>query len=320
MRSFSSNEAKKGAFLNQINYAPPQSYFFKKLYEIQRSNESLTIYAGSSIDDKMHVVLKEIRNIFSANLQTLKGILRELYFLKNFDHPNIVGLLQVENNMHKENGNLTFVLEYMDVDLEKYLMNKETLEIDEIAWIMFETLKGLEYIHSHSCIHRDIKPSNILINEQGKVKICDLTSTRSIVKRRHAKAAGPSSTTLTLKSLLSNIENLENLMKKEIYEDLFEDVEDLIESEIRRDNKISAYYEYEKRGAAEIGKNGPSMWEENHCYTRPLTRKTTTRWYRAPEIILLNGNYDDKVDIWSLGCLFAELLGKTEKLFSAITC
>ena len=32
------------------------------------------------------------------------------------------------------------------------------------------------------------------------------------------------------------------------------------------------------------------------------------RRYRPPEIILLSGYYDNKIDIWSLGCIFAELL------------
>lgn len=31
------------------------------------------------------------------------------------------------------------------------------------------------------------------------------------------------------------------------------------------------------------------------------------RWYRPPEIILQNETYDQKIDIWSLGCIFAEL-------------
>lgn len=32
-----------------------------------------------------------------------------------------------------------------------------------------------------------------------------------------------------------------------------------------------------------------------------------TRWYRAPELILLQ-DYTQAVDVWSLGCIFAELL------------
>lgn len=31
------------------------------------------------------------------------------------------------------------------------------------------------------------------------------------------------------------------------------------------------------------------------------------RWYRPPEIILGDNNYDAKVDVWSLGCIIAEI-------------
>jgi len=31
------------------------------------------------------------------------------------------------------------------------------------------------------------------------------------------------------------------------------------------------------------------------------------RWYRPPEIILMCKNYDTKIDIWSMGCIFCEL-------------
>lgn len=39
-----------------------------------------------------------------------------------------------------------------------------------------------------------------------------------------------------------------------------------------------------------------------------LTSHVVTRWYRAPELILIEKNYDNKIDIWSLGCIFGELL------------
>lgn len=40
---------------------------------------------------------------------------------------------------------------------------------------------------------------------------------------------------------------------------------------------------------------------------RALTQHVVTRWYRAPELILLQ-DYDGAVDMWSIGCIFAELL------------
>lgn len=38
-----------------------------------------------------------------------------------------------------------------------------------------------------------------------------------------------------------------------------------------------------------------------------LTELVTTRYYRPPEVILSPGNYDSSVDIWSCGCVFAEM-------------
>jgi len=41
------------------------------------------------------------------------------------------------------------------------------------------------------------------------------------------------------------------------------------------------------------------------------TEYVVTRWYRAPEVILNASEYNKSIDIWSVGCIFAELLGRT---------
>jgi mitogen-activated protein kinase 15 len=38
-----------------------------------------------------------------------------------------------------------------------------------------------------------------------------------------------------------------------------------------------------------------------------LTDYTTTRWYRSPEVLLGSVKYGKEVDIWSIGCVLAEL-------------
>ncbi|CAF4002793.1 unnamed protein product [Rotaria sp. Silwood2] len=42
--------------------------------------------------------------------------------------------------------------------------------------------------------------------------------------------------------------------------------------------------------------------------TNPPTAYVSTRWWRAPEIYLNETKYDEKVDIWSVGCIMAELI------------
>lgn len=41
---------------------------------------------------------------------------------------------------------------------------------------------------------------------------------------------------------------------------------------------------------------------------RVMTQHVVTRWYRAPELILLQDNYTEAIDVWSVGCIYAELL------------
>lgn len=43
----------------------------------------------------------------------------------------------------------------------------------------------------------------------------------------------------------------------------------------------------------------------------PMTEHVVTRWYRAPELMLQpDGMYDHSVDMWSVGCIFAEIIGR----------
>lgn len=41
---------------------------------------------------------------------------------------------------------------------------------------------------------------------------------------------------------------------------------------------------------------------------RALTEHVGSRWYRAPELILMDKNYDFAVDLWSVGCILDEMI------------
>lgn len=42
-----------------------------------------------------------------------------------------------------------------------------------------------------------------------------------------------------------------------------------------------------------------------------FTHEVVTLWYRAPDILLGSKNYTTSVDIWSVGCIFAEIVNRT---------
>lgn len=39
-------------------------------------------------------------------------------------------------------------------------------------------------------------------------------------------------------------------------------------------------------------------------------RYVVTRWYRAPELLCESDLYGTPVDVWAVGCIFAEILGR----------
>ncbi|PWU93934.1 putative protein kinase [Trypanosoma cruzi] len=39
-----------------------------------------------------------------------------------------------------------------------------------------------------------------------------------------------------------------------------------------------------------------------------MTHEVVSRWYRAPELLLGQRHYGPEIDVWSSGCVFAELL------------
>ncbi|EMP37686.1 BTB/POZ domain-containing adapter for CUL3-mediated RhoA degradation protein 2 [Chelonia mydas] len=44
--------------------------------------------------------------------------------------------------------------------------------------------------------------------------------------------------------------------------------------------------------------------------SRHMTQEVVTQYYRAPEILMGSRHYSNAIDIWSVGCIFAELLGR----------
>ena len=42
----------------------------------------------------------------------------------------------------------------------------------------------------------------------------------------------------------------------------------------------------------------------------PRAQYVVTRWYRAPELLLSCEEYTGAIDMWSVGCIFAEMLGR----------
>eukprot|EP00294_Goniomonas_avonlea_P005725 CAMPEP_0114559790 /NCGR_PEP_ID=MMETSP0114-20121206/11106_1 /TAXON_ID=31324 /ORGANISM="Goniomonas sp, Strain m" /LENGTH=465 /DNA_ID=CAMNT_0001745277 /DNA_START=56 /DNA_END=1453 /DNA_ORIENTATION=+ len=78
------------------------------------------------------------------------------------------------------------------------------------------------------------------------------------------------------------------------------------------------------RGAAGPTFDGAGAGAGAQTMPRFMSEHVVTRWYRSPEVILCHGFYSTKIDMWSIGCIYAELLGMMQSnrkpLFPGRSC
>jgi cyclin-dependent kinase 7 len=178
--------------------------------------------------DRQKVAVKRIKK----STKFVDGVswtaLREIKFLREINHENIVNLLDVFTN---PSGQVHLVFEYCSFDLDKVIRNKSRpLRENEIATYMWMLLNGLDKLHSYWILHRDLKPENLLIDPNGILKIGDFGLARTFA------------------------------------------------------------------GLADCDR------------VSDMTSQVVTRGYKAPEIMFGAKDYGEGVDMWSVGCIFAELM------------
>jgi len=49
-------------------------------------------------------------------------------------------------------------------------------------------------------------------------------------------------------------------------------------------------------------------WARAAVENQKYTEYCSTRWYRAPELLVGDASYGKAVDVWAIGCIFVELL------------
>lgn len=105
--------------------------------------------------------------------------LREIKFLQELDHPNIIKLYSVFST---KNQNLNLVLEQLPQgDLLKLIQDTQNISYtpaDIKAWMLM-LCRAVWFCHTNHILHRDIKPNNLLIAADGEIKLADFGLARS---------------------------------------------------------------------------------------------------------------------------------------------
>uniref|UniRef100_A0A2P2HXQ5 Cyclin-dependent kinase 5 homolog n=2 Tax=Hirondellea gigas TaxID=1518452 RepID=A0A2P2HXQ5_9CRUS len=136
-----------------------------------------TVFKAKNRETQEIVALKRVR-LDTDNTGIPASALREIVFLKELHHRNIIRLLDVLHN--PADHRLTLVFEHCDQDLKRYFdcLNGE-IDADIVKSYMYQVLLGLDFCHSKNILHRDLKPQNLLINKNGDIKLADFGLARA---------------------------------------------------------------------------------------------------------------------------------------------
>jgi len=127
------------------------------------------VYRGRELATGRKIAIKKIKvGQFKDGLDM--SAVREVKYLRELHHPNVIELLDVFSSK----TNLNLVLEFLDTDLEMIIKDRSLvfLPADIKSW-MAMTFRGLEFCHRNFILHRDLKPNNLLIASDGQLKIAD---------------------------------------------------------------------------------------------------------------------------------------------------
>lgn len=280
-------------------------------------------------DGGRKVAIKRILNIFDQDVDA-KRIYREMYILRYFRHKEVIRLLDVVSPKDYDSfKDLYLVFEYVDTDLYKLILSPQYLTNAHIQMLMYQMLLGLKYLHGAHVIHRDIKPANILINENCTVKVCDFGLSR-VVGPEHI-SRGTCECPNTPERTRGAAGGSNGHLPAQVHEQGCSHGANEALAAAKRKSDEMAILNMGGRmngrgGSTEGGSSAASEGDasqsddgthwpgapQHRVLKRQLTRHVVTRWYRAPELILLQ-DYTSAVDLWSLGCIFAELLSMQQE-------
>lgn len=140
----------------------------KLLYDIDKDSRMRNVFSAVTRDAKKERVAVKVLQFKDAKQKAL--MMREVRIVQaNQASPNLMQFIACYKVMNK----LWLVTEWIDGGNLREACTLHRFTDLQLRFVLRESLRGLENLHSRSVVHRDIKPSNIMINTKGQIKIID---------------------------------------------------------------------------------------------------------------------------------------------------
>ena len=207
---------------------------------------------------------------------------------------HVVKLL--DNFLYENHNCLVFQLLGITIlDLNDYYDSKIPLNI--LKKIVYQTIMGLDELHKNNIIHCDLKPENIMLDCLPNI-IKEITNLHGL-KESYLKFVSD--------NLPEGYESFNKSKKKKVKKKVKTKSNNLF-SELLK-NRISNLNENDRTFKVNIDAINVYLIDlgNSEILGNDNEDEIMIRSYRPPENIM-NNFYNEKADIWSLGCIIYELL------------
>lgn len=139
-----------------------------------------TVYEGITADGKiMAVKVQEIP--LDEDAEETKALEREINLMRSLKHKNIVTYYGCQTKINEEKGGTKQIEIYLELChggslaqlRKKFERAKERFAISLVRAYTTQILEGLAYLHDRNVMHRDLKSDNVLISALGEAKLAD---------------------------------------------------------------------------------------------------------------------------------------------------
>ena len=252
--------------------------------------EYLKLYGRSDLGD-LHQYLERftsnkviVRCFDNVCKDTNKGkeVVRDLILLKSLRHPCILNVVDV---ISLPDSPIYIVYEYAQANLKNLFKSPIHLEMIHVKTLMYKMLVALKYIHSASVVHGKLEPMNVLINEDCSLRLRDFGQAKCLKQAKNVH----------------------------IEEEKSDNEDSDSDSDSDSDTHCNLAKDYSKLcQGLDIEKGIHPITKKFKLIPKKILRESQQRsrpLYEAPETLFPDQDQTPAVDIWSLGCLFAELIG-----------
>ncbi|MDP9265145.1 MAG: serine/threonine protein kinase [Chloroflexota bacterium] len=148
-----------------------------RILETSGTGGSSQVYLAHDAVLGREVAIKLLDPRAAADTSLRRLFVKEARALAQLSHPNIVAV----HDVGEVDGLPFIVMEHITgPSLKEHIQHEGPLPVAEAVHLAVRIATGLDFAHSRGIIHADLKPSNVLLDEDGRPKICDFGIARSV--------------------------------------------------------------------------------------------------------------------------------------------